>query len=127
MVKREILYRGKTIEELQKMNLKEFAQLLPSTKRRSIERGLTHPQKNLLEKLAKGKDTVRTHARDMVILPVMVGKIIMVHNGKSFEAVRVDVEMLGQRLGDFVYTRKGVQHSAPGIGATKSTGSLSVK
>jgi small subunit ribosomal protein S19 len=127
MVRKEITFRGRTIDELKQMNLKEFAQLLPSTKRRSIERGLTHEQKNLLAKLSRGKDAVKTHARDMVILPQMVGKTILVHSGKGFEAVRIDTEMLGLRLGDFVFTRKIVQHSAPGIGATKSTGSLSVK
>jgi small subunit ribosomal protein S19 len=127
MAKKEFAYRGKSLAELQSMSLKEFAQLLPSDKRRSITRGLTHEQKNLLKKLENGKDAIKTHARDMIVLPLMVGKTLLVHKGNSFEAVRVDAEMIGLRLGDFVVTRKSVAHSAPGIGATRSTGSISVK
>jgi len=127
MVKKEFAYRGKTLEELQKMSLKEFAELLPSEKRRSVKRGLAHRQKKVYEDVKKNKANIKTHARDMVILPLMVGKTILVHSGKSFEAVRVEPEMIGHRLGEFVQTRKKVEHSAPGIGATKSTASISVK
>ncbi|MBW3011925.1 30S ribosomal protein S19 [Candidatus Woesearchaeota archaeon] len=127
MAKKEFTYRGKTLEELQKLSLKEFAQMLPSNPRRSIVRGLTDEQKNLLRKLKNGKDAVKTHAREMVVLPEMVGKTILVHKGNNFEAVRIEPEMIGLKLGDFAQTRKSVQHSAPGIGATKSTGSISVK
>ncbi|MBL7054846.1 ribosomal protein S19 family protein, partial [Candidatus Woesearchaeota archaeon] len=36
-------------------------------------------------------------------------------------------EMIGHYLGEFAMTRQRVAHSAPGIGATRSSGSLSVK
>jgi len=35
--------------------------------------------------------------------------------------------MLGKYLGEFAMTRKKVEHSAPGIGATKSSAAMSVK
>ena len=124
MVKKEFTYRGKSLEELQEMDLKEFAELLPSKKRRSIRRGLSQRQKKVYEDVKKDKANIKTHARDMLILPLMVGKTILVHSGKSFEAVRVESEMIGHRLGEFVLTRKKVEHSAPGIGATRSSSAL---
>jgi len=127
MVKKEFTYRGKKLEELQKIGLKEFAELLPSNKRRSVKRGLSHRQKKVYEDIKNNKANIKTHARDMIIFPIMVGKTILVHSGKAFEAVRVEPEMIGHRLGEFILTRKRVEHSAPGIGATKSTASISVK
>jgi small subunit ribosomal protein S19 len=127
MAKKEFTYRGKTLEELQKMSIKDFSALLQSRKRRSIKRGLSESQKKVLEDCKKNKPNIRTHEREMVILPAMVGKTLLVHMGKSFEAVRIEAEMIGHRLGEFVQTRKQVKHSAPGIGATRSTASISVK
>ncbi len=123
---REFTYRGKSIEELKNMSLKEFAQLLTSRERRKILRGLTEQEKILIEKL-KEKDKVKTHCRDMVVIPMMIGKTILVHNGKEFIPVNIQPEMLGHRLGEFAHTRKEVKHSSPGIGATRSTKHASVK
>jgi len=39
----------------------------------------------------------------------------------------IEPEMIGHYLGEFAGTRKGVSHSAPGIGATRSSAALSVK
>ena len=57
----------------------------------------------------------------------MVGRNILIHTGKEWSQIVIQEEMLGHILGEFALTRKGVQHSAPGIGATKSSASLSVK
>jgi len=127
MVKKEFKYKGKTLEELKKMSLKEFAELIPARQRRSIKRGLTDQQKILLNKLRKGEKNLKTHCRNMIILPEMVGQNIQVYDGKSFIAVRIVEEMIGHILGEFTYNRKRVSHSAPGIGATRSSASLSVK
>lgn len=123
---KEFLFRGKRIDELKKMSTKEFAELLTARERRALLRGLTAQQKKVIEKLKKGKQP-ETHCREMIILPEMVDKIVKVHNGKSFISVRINSEMLGHRLGEFVLTRKKVEHHAPGIGATRSSASLSVK
>ncbi|MBW2995486.1 ribosomal protein S19 family protein, partial [Candidatus Woesearchaeota archaeon] len=79
MVKKEFTYRGKKLEELQKLDLKQFAELLPAEKRRSLKRGLSHRQKKVYEDIKNNKANIRTHARDMIILPLMVGKTILVH------------------------------------------------
>ena len=123
---KKFTYRGKTIEELKQMSVREFAEFVPARQRRSLKRGFTDAQKLLLKKL-KTKQNVETHCRDMAILPEMVGKIIKVHDGKSFVIVSITEEMLGHCLGEFVLTRRKVSHSAPGIGSTRSSASLSVR
>ncbi len=124
---KEFLFRGKKFEEIKGMSVKEFASLLPARERRTLLRGFTDEQKVLLEKVRKNKPKLRTHCRDMIIIPDMVGKTINVYSGKVFIAVRVNQEMLGHRLGEFVLTRNSVSHSAPGIGATRSSAALSVR
>ena len=122
-------YRGFTLEDLKKMNMDQFIQLLPSRARRSLKRGLPPRQKKLLERLRRayrakkrGKDLLtRTHVRDMIIFPEMVGLKIGVYNGKVFEIVEIKPEMIGHYLGEFSLTRRRVQHGSPGIGATRSS------
>lgn len=127
MAKKEFNYRGKNLEDLKKLSLDELAKLLPARQRRSLKRGLTEQQKILLNKIKSDEKNIETHCRDMIILPEMVGKTIKIHNGKTFVQVIIADEMIGHILGEFSLTRNRVAHSAPGIGATKSSSSLSVK
>jgi len=121
------LFRGKKAEELKKLSITEFADLLKARERRSLKRGFTPAQKKLLEAMKKEKRDYKTHCRDMVIIPEMMGKSIRIHNGKEFVMIKITEEMLGHRLGEFALTRKKVAHSSPGIGATRSSASLSVR
>ncbi len=123
---KKFTFRGYGLEELQKMSMDEFAKLLPSHQRRSLLRGLPTRQKKLLEDIRavreRGKEAViRTHCRDMVVLPEMVGLKFGVYNGKEFVVVEIKSEMIGHRLGEFAQTRKKVTHGTPGIGATRSS------
>jgi len=126
---REFTYRGLTLEQLQEMSMDEFIMLLPSRQRRSLQRGLSPEQRTLLENVRKAKEamrkgqsvTIKTHARDMVILPEMVGLTIHVHNGKEFVPVEIKPEMIGHYLGEFAITNKPVKHGTPGIGASRSS------
>lgn len=127
MAKKEFTYYGKTVEELGNMSTEDFAKLCVARVRRSLRRGFTEEQKKLLKKVQKDHKNIETHCRDMVIVPAMLGKTIKVHNGKSFVPVTIQNEMLGHILGEFALTRGRVQHSAPGIGATRSSASISVK
>ena len=79
-----------------------------------------------IKKLEK-KNNVKTHVRDLLILPSMIGKTILIHNGKTFLPLMITEEMLGRTLGDFSLTRNRVSHSSPGVGATKSSSSVSVR
>ena len=126
MVRKEFTYRGKSIDELKGMSLKEFAVLLPSRQRRTLVRGLNEQNKKFLEDV-KTKPNVKTHCRDMLIIPEIVGKTVKIHNGKEWVQVLVSAEMLGHYLGEFAQTRKKVVHSAPGIGATRASAAMSVK
>lgn len=124
---KEFLYRGKSLEQLRKMSLSEFTLLLNSREKRKLKRGFTEVEKKLLETLRETKKDVRTHCRDMIIIPEMVGRTIRIHNGKDWVPIMIMTEMLGHRLGEYSMTAKPVRHSAPGIGATKSSASLSVR
>ncbi|MDI9609920.1 MAG: 30S ribosomal protein S19 [Archaeoglobales archaeon] len=117
---KEFAFRGYTFDEIQKMPLEDFMKLIPSRERRKLKRGLTEQEEILLRKLRK-KGSAKTHCRDMVILPEMVGKVIFVHNGKEFVRVEIKPEMLGHKLGEFAQTRRFEKHSGPGVGATRSS------
>ena len=129
------MYRGHKLDDLVKMNMDSLIELLPSRRRRTLRRGIPPRQKKLLIKLRaarkslrKGKDVVvRTHCRDMVILPEMIDLTIAVHNGKDFVRVKIIPQMIGHLLGEFAVTNKRVNHGSPGIGATKSSAYVPLK
>jgi len=128
----EFTYRGKSLEELQKMDIKEFVKLLPARQRRTILRGLFERNKPLLLKIKKAKSgqykkPIRTHLRDFIVIPEMVGLTIHIHNGRSFNQVLIKEDMVGHYLGEFTITRVKIEHSAPGIGATKSSTAIATK
>ena len=101
----------------------EFISLLPSRVRRSLKRGLTNEQRVLLEKLRASTDgkPLETHARDLIILPEMIGRTILVYNGKEFVQVNINEKMVGHYLGEFAISIKPVRHGRPGIGASRSS------
>ena len=122
---KEFTYRGHRIDDLQQMSMDEFIKLLPARQRRSLVKGLTNEQRILLEQLRRSKaektKPVKTHCRDMVILPEMIGNTLLVHSGKEFSSVSIRPEMIGHYLGEFVITNKKVLHGTPGIGASRSS------
>lgn len=126
---KEFAYRGYTLPQLQGMSMDEFITLLPSRQRRSLHRGLRPEQRVLLEKLRSSREALRqgsnkpikTHVRDMIILPEMVGVVLHVYNGKEFVQVEIKPEMIGHYLGEFAITNKPVRHGTPGIGASRSS------
>lgn len=127
--KKEFTYRGKPISELKEMDVREFSKLLKSNERRTILRQYDEIQRFIIRcnnKIQKRK-LIKTHARDLVIVPKMIGFKIHVHNGKEFFPVVIEGEMLGHRLGEFAVTRSKVKHGSAGIGATKSSASRAVK
>ena len=125
--KKEYLYRGKTLKELQEMPLEEFIKLLPARQRRTVERGMTEKNPKFFLHLERGDEQIRTHSRDLVVLPSMVGKVISVHNGREFNNVRVAPEMIGHMVGEFAPTRKQVKHTGVGVGATRSSKYMPLK
>ncbi len=119
-------YKGHELEELQEMNYEELAEVMDTRARRKLERGLRRKEKKLLEDLEE-KGQKKTHLRGMIVLPEMVGKTVEVYDGQGFTPVEIEEEMIGHYLGEFTKTRKRVQHSAPGLGATRSSKHVPLK
>ena len=134
-VKKEFTYRGYTMEELSQMELwpsegsdNSIIELLPSRARRSIGRGMSVENQHFLDRVRRNRSkTVRTHRRDMPILPEFVGRRIAIHNGQNFVELDVKPEMIGHYLGEFALSRKNVAHSGPGVGATRSSKHVALK
>ena len=126
---KEFTYRGQTAEQLLQISMDDFIKLLPARQRRALLRVPPTEQRKLREKIrkarkaaAQGKSiTIRTHCRETVILPEMIGLTINVHDGKEFQPVEITAEKLGHRLGEFASTNKKVSHGTPGIGASRSS------
>ncbi len=127
--KKEFTYRGYTLEEMKAMTLEEIVELLPARARRSFVRGIDEERMTFIEKLRSngGEGAVRTHCRDVPILPDFVGKKVAVHNGREFVSVDIKPEMIGHYIGEFAMTRKSVVHSGPGVGATRSSKFMPLK
>ncbi|MHA2270694.1 MAG: 30S ribosomal protein S19 [Candidatus Hodarchaeales archaeon] len=124
--KRVFRYRGFTIDELRQKSMDEIISLLPARQRRSLRRGMPASHIRLFEKISKSvasgsKRPLRTHVRDFIILPNLVDLEVHVHNGREFLPVKIRPEMLGHFLGEFAPTCKIIKHSAPGVGATRSS------
>ena len=136
--KREFTYRGHTMEELLQMPLYEpedgtdqvaIIQLVPARVRRTLTRGLPREANHFLNKISQLEEdkVVRTHCRDMPVLPVMVGKTVGVYNGRDYVNVEVQPEMIGHFLGEFAGTRRRPVHTGPGVGATRSSKHVALK
>lgn len=78
----------------------------------------------LIKKLRKAKKAappnekpavVKTHLRDMIIVPEMIGSVIGIYNGKVFNSVEIKPEMTGHYLGEFSCSYKPVKHGRPGV------------
>ena len=108
------------------MSTEALLELLPSRARRSLNRGVSEEKRKILEdaraiKEGRKQGQIKTHARDMIVLPSMVGLTIGVHNGKEFVPLEIKAEMIGRYLGEFVITNKKVVHGTPGIGSSRSS------
>ncbi len=127
--KKEFTYRGKNIEELKKLSLKEFADLLVSRQRRTLLRNLQETQKFIerIKNKEKKNKRIKTHKRNVVIVPELVGKEINVYKGNGFGQIKITEKMLGHKLGEFALTRTRVNHGSAGVGATKGSKHKSMK
>jgi len=127
--KKEFLYRGYTMDELLAMPFEDTVALMPSRSRRTYARGLNYEQQLLFDNLknAEAGAVVRTHRKDLPIVPIFVGKTVSIYDGKEFKEFEIKPEMIGHYLGEFVLTRKPPVHSGPGVGATRSSKFMPLK
>lgn len=114
-------YRGVDAEQLLGMSTEEFKPLLHSRGRRKLSSELPETHKKFLAKLQKKKAeangekpaVVKTHLRNVLVIPEMIGSVVAVYNGKVFNVVDVRPEMLGHYLGEFSITYKPVARKNP--------------
>jgi len=123
LMKKQFKFKGKSLEELKEMDVREFANLLKSRRKRTILRQFQKIEdfvNRSKTKISKNKQ-VKTHYRDIIVVPHMVGMRIGVYNGQNFVQVNITGEMLGHVLGEFAPTRARVKHGSSGVGGTKGT------
>uniref|UniRef100_A0A8C6VF09 40S ribosomal protein S15 n=1 Tax=Naja naja TaxID=35670 RepID=A0A8C6VF09_NAJNA len=131
-----LTHKGSRTHAKLQFKSEQLMQLYSARQRRRLNRGLRRKQHSLLKRLRKAKkeappmekpEVVKTHLRDMIILPEMVGSMVGVYNGKTFNQVEIKPEMIGHYLGEFSITYKPVKHGRPGIGATHSSRFIPLK
>ncbi len=126
----EFVYRGKSLEELKTLPREDLIKLVNADVRRVFKKGFSPEEKRFiknLEKKRKSQKPIRTHSREMFILPDFVGLTIAVHNGKEFVPVNIKPDMVFHRLGEYSLTTKQVKHGSPGLRATRSSGFVPIK
>ena len=119
-------FKGMALEDLQKVPNEKLFELLNSRKRRSLKRGLSDNKKKIIAEIKAlkegiSKNVIKTHQRDIIILPYMVGVTLSVFSGKEFTPITLTTEMIGHYLGEYVITNKRVSHGAPGVGSSRSS------
>ncbi|XP_050293394.1 40S ribosomal protein S15 [Anthonomus grandis grandis] len=133
---KKFTFRGVDLDQLLDMPPEPLMELMHCRARRRFSRGLKRKPLALVKKLRKAKkeapplekpEIVKTHLRNMIIVPEMVGSIVGVYNGKAFTQVEIKPEMIGHYLGEFSLTYKPVKHGRPGIGATHSSRFIPLK
>ncbi|KAJ1799314.1 ribosomal protein S15 [Coemansia sp. RSA 2399] len=133
---RKFSYRGVDLEQLLDVSSEQFMEMVSCRARRKFKRGLKRKPMGLIKKLRIAKqtapegekpDVVKTHLRNMIIVPEMIGSIVGVYNGKTFNQVEIKPEMIGHYLGEFSLTYKPVRHGRPGMGATNSSRFIPLK
>ncbi|MCI4368821.1 MAG: 30S ribosomal protein S19 [Thermoplasmata archaeon] len=127
--KKEFTLRGLALPKLKELSLEELSKLLPARARRTIRRGFNADQQRFLEAMrTRSRDKpVRTHCRDVLVLPEHVGRRVAVYNGKEYKEIEVRPEMIGHYYGEFSLTRRFEKHSGPGVGATRSSKFMPLK
>ena len=122
MVK-EFTYHGLSKEELVNIPNEKLFKLFTARVRRSLTRGITDDKRKLIEEMKdkENKNPIKTHLRDVIILPYMVGVTVHIFSGKEFVPITITLQMVGHYLGEYVITNKRVNHGAPGVGASRSS------
>lgn len=112
-------YKGVELEKLLSMSTEDFAKLCGARIRRKFSRGLDSKPMGLIKKMRKAKLAaaksgkpvlVKTHLRNMIVVPEMIGSLVGIYNGKVFNTVEIKPEMVGHYLGEFSITYNPVQH-----------------
>jgi small subunit ribosomal protein S15e len=116
-------FRGIELDDLLELSVDKLVPLLNARQRRKFARGIKHAPISFLKKVRASKKKcaygekpvpVKTHMRNLTILPEMVGAIVGVYTGKQFVNVEIKPDMIGNYLGEFALTYKPVGHGRAG-------------
>ena len=127
---KKFMYRGMDITALMGLKIDELSKHFRSRQRRRLQRKLKPAYGRLLTKLNYIKTCtpqgekpmgVKTHLRDLIVLPSMVMSVLNVHTGKDYQSVEIKPDMVGYYLGEFAQSYKRVNHGRPGVGASASS------
>merc|ERR1711953_1508893 len=119
-------YRGIDLDKLLDFSNQDLMELFRARQRRKFSRGIKRAPITLLKKLRKAKretaygekpEAVKTHLRNMVIVPEMIGSVVGVYNGKQYINVEIKPEMIGHYLAEFSITYKPISHGGKGGGS----------
>ncbi len=77
----QFTYHGFDLDQILDMNNEQLMELFPCRVRRKLNRELNRKQ----------APNQKTHLRDMVIAPEMVGSTVGVHDGKFFKEIEIKV------------------------------------
>ena len=130
------IYRGVELEKLIEYPMDQLVKLMRSRQRRRFAHGIHQRYDRLIKKLKKARKeaaygekpkAVKTHLRNCIVLPEMVGSIVDVYGGKYWNSVEVRSDMIGHYLGEFSLTYKPIKHGKVGVGATRSSKFTSLK
>ncbi|KAI5013426.1 hypothetical protein ZWY2020_034538 [Hordeum vulgare] len=106
------------------MSTDDLVQMFPARARRRFKRSQEEARAckeaaqggELLKKDAPAgekPEPVRTHLRNMIIVPEMIGSLIGVYNGKTFNQVEIKPEMISHYLAEFSISYKPVSMVGP--------------
>ena len=130
---KKFTYRGVDLDKLLDLDYAQLVEMFNARQRRRFRRGISFKYNELKKKLLAAKKAVqgmppntkptpvKTHLRNMIVLPDMIGSIVAVYNGKHFNVVEVKPQMVGHYLGEFSITYKPTAHGRPGIGSSTSS------
>lgn len=131
------MFRGIELHDLLDLKINKVQELFCSRQKRRLARqGIKKQYERFLKKLRKAKKecpagekpkAVRTHLRNCIVIPEMVGSVIECYAGKVWNQFDVKAEMIGHYLGEFSLTYKLVRHGKAGVGATHSSKFTSLK
>ena len=112
------------------LNTSDVVAMFKARQRRRFKHGLGKRYSQLTKKLQhSAKNTqlgdkpkaVKTHLRDAIIMPEMVGSVAAVYSGKYWNEVEIRSDMIGDYLGEYSMTYKPVKHGKVGHGATRGS------
>ncbi|KAL7446268.1 hypothetical protein ACHAXH_009718 [Discostella pseudostelligera] len=124
---KKFTFRGIELDALLDLTNDELMDLVTCRARRRMSRGLKRKPMALIKRLRQAKKEaepgekprgIKTHLRNMIIVPEMIGSIVGIYNGKMFCGVEMKPEMVGMYLGEFAITYKPVRHGRPGVSAS---------